>query len=335
MFADRPVLAGVWHLDGDLEVHGHDFIEIALIGHGSGCHLDVRGRQSLSRGDLVVLRPGAWHGFVDCFDLEVANCCLSAQALDGPLSFLYADPSLRRLLWSGPVLSGRQGTYGVRIPQQAAVAGVAAIRRLAAVPHAGLALLGQLLSTLAVLVEALPDRSAGQGPHASANWPANPTSAGPRTASGTGGAGAGVAGLSATPPVIRELAGLMAAGPERPWRLAELADVAALDPDYLARLFRQHLGVSPMAYLARIRVERAAHLLARTDEPIARVGILVGWTDPTYFARRFRQLTGLTPSRYRGRARGMGAALPLDHRGQLGQPQPVEVAPWHDGTSFG
>jgi AraC family L-rhamnose operon transcriptional activator RhaR len=288
MFADRPVLAGVWYLDGDAEVHGHDFIELALIGRGTGRHLNVRGTQPLSAGDLLVLRPGAWHGFVDCVDLEVANCCLSAQALDGPLSFLYSDPALRRLLWSGPVLAGRQGHYAVRLPAQAASAGVSAIRRLGAVPGSGLGLLGQLLSTLGLLVDALPDRTPDPSPE---------------------GAAAAASGWAETPEVIREIAGLMAAAPERPWRVEELAGIAALDPDYLGRLFRRHLGVSPMTYLARIRVERAARLLTHSDEPAARIGALVGWSDPTYFARRFRQLTGLTPTAYRDRARAGGTGI--------------------------
>lgn len=296
MFADRPVLAGVWYLDGDAEVHGHDFVEIALIGHGAGRHLNVHGEQPLSQGALLVLRPGAWHGFIDCVDLEVANCCLSAQALDGPIAFLYSDPVLRRLLWSGPVLAGRQGSYAVRLPADAASAGVAAIRRLGTVPGNGLSLLGQLLSTLGLLVDALSDGSSA--------------------VSASGRRGAPITGWDSTPDAVREVAALMSAGPERPWRVEELADVAALDPDYFGRLFRRHLGVSPMAYLARIRVERAAQLLTNTDEPVARIGALVGWSDPTYFARRFRQLTGLTPTDYREhpRTRGIGVDPPVgDH----------------------
>ncbi|QGN35484.1 helix-turn-helix domain-containing protein [Microlunatus sp. Gsoil 973] len=288
MFADRPVLAGVWYLDGDAEVHGHDFIEIALIGHGTGRHLNVRGEQPLVPGDLLVLRPGAWHGFVDCVDLEVANCCLSAQALDGRLSFLYSDPVLRQLLWTGPVLAGRQGNYAVRLRADAAAAGVSAIRKLGAVSGAGLGLIGQLLITLGLLVDALPDA---------------------RPAGAADGQAAAPPGWPETPGVIREVAALMAAGPERPWRVEELADLAALDPDYLGRLFRRHLGVSPMTYLARIRVERAARLLTHTADPAARIGALVGWPDPTYFARRFRQLTGLTPTAYRDRARARGAGI--------------------------
>lgn len=287
MFADRPVLAGVWYLDGDAEVHGHDFVELALIGHGTGQHLNVHGKQPLTRGDLLVLRPGAWHGFVDCVDLEVANCCLSVDALESQLSLLYSDPMLRRLLWSDPVLAGRQGSHAVRLSADAAVAGVAAIRRLGAVRGAGLSLLGQLISTLAILVDALPGR------------PSAATTQDP----------------GAIPQAVKEVAGLLSAAPERSWRVEELADLAALDPDYLGRVFRSHFGVSPMAYLARIRVERAAHLLTNTDEPVARVGVLVGWPDPTYFARRFRQLTGVTPTTYRRRAsaRGIGTGPPNDH----------------------
>jgi len=273
MFADRPVLAGVWYLDGDAEVHGHDFVELALIGRGTGTHLDVHGRRPLTRGDLLVLRPGAWHGFVDCADLEVANCCLSVQALDDQLSLLYSDPVLRRLLWIDPVLAGRQGSHAVRLPADVALSGVAAIRRLGAVPGTGLSLLGQLLGTLGILVDALPGRPPGAH--------ADPT---------------------AVPESVREIARLLSAAPERDWRVDELAEVVALDPDYLGRLFRRHLGVSPMAYLARIRVELAAQLLTNTGEPVARVGVLVGWPDPTYFARRFRQLTGVTPTGYRRRA---------------------------------
>lgn len=287
MFADRPVLAGVWYLDGDAEVHGHDFVEIALIGHGTGKHLNVHGKQTLTRGDLLVLRPGAWHGFIDCVDLEVANCCLSVQALDGQLSLLYSDPVLRRLLWSDPILAGRQGSHAVRLPADAASAGVAAIRRLGAVRGSRLGLLGQLLGTLGILVDALPDRT----PVAARDEP------------------------TAIPEPVREIAGLMSAAPERPWRVDELAGLAALDPDYLGRVFRLHFGVSPMAYLARIRVERAAQLLANTTEPVARIGVLVGWPDPTYFARRFRQLTGVTPTGYRRRAgaRGIGTSPPGGH----------------------
>ncbi|WP_246005247.1 helix-turn-helix transcriptional regulator [[Actinomadura] parvosata] len=68
-------------------------------------------------------------------------------------------------------------------------------------------------------------------------------------------------------------------------------------------MFKRHAGVTPLDFLARLRAERAATLLAHSALPAARVGAAVGWDDPTYFARRFRALVGLTPTEYRRRSR--------------------------------
>jgi AraC family L-rhamnose operon transcriptional activator RhaR len=62
-----------------------------------------------------------------------------------------------------------------------------------------------------------------------------------------------------------------------------------------------------MTFLARVRAERAATLLAHSALSAAQVGAAVGWGDPTYFARRFRMLVGLTPSEYRRRSRAFAA----------------------------
>src|SRR5439155_11704453 len=92
------------------------------------------------------------------------------------------------------------------------------------------------------------------------------------------------------------------ATPAEQWRLDDLARAVNLDPAYLGRLFRQDTGLTPMAFLSRVRAERAAALLAQTALPAAQVGATVGWPDPTYFARRFRTLVGLTPTEYRRRS---------------------------------
>jgi hypothetical protein len=51
-----------------------------------------------------------------------------------------------------------------------------------------------------------------------------------------------------------------------------------------------------------LREHSAARLLVQTDEPIAKIGALVGWDDAAYFARRFKSAYGLSPSAYRKRA---------------------------------
>lgn len=87
----------------------------------------------------------------------------------------------------------------------------------------------------------------------------------------------------------------------RDWTLPELAGSLDLDPSYLARIFKLSVGLPPVGYLAMLRAEAAAELLARTDMPCGEVGDRVGWMDANYFSRRFRQHFGESPTRYRDR----------------------------------
>jgi transcriptional regulator GlxA family with amidase domain len=84
-----------------------------------------------------------------------------------------------------------------------------------------------------------------------------------------------------------------------PWTLDQLAARVNLAPGYLIRLFGKSVGLSPMAYLNRIRAERAAGLLIETELPVSTIGTTVGWHDPSHATRRFRSTFGLSPSQYR------------------------------------
>ena len=50
----------------DSPLHTHSFVEIAFVIGGSGTHHSLAGRQHLEPGDVVLLRPGVWHGYEDC-----------------------------------------------------------------------------------------------------------------------------------------------------------------------------------------------------------------------------------------------------------------------------
>lgn len=86
------------------------------------------------------------------------------------------------------------------------------------------------------------------------------------------------------------------------WTLKTLsARLSNIAPTYLIRLFRIHTGLSPMAYLARHRAERAAALLMHTTRPVKDIGGDVGWDDPNYFARRFKRFFACSPTDYRAK----------------------------------
>ncbi len=76
---------------------------------------------------------------------------------------------------------------------------------------------------------------------------------------------------------------------------------AHMTPNYLVRLFTRTVGLPPMAYLRRRRLELATRLLIHSDLLVGEVGNSVGWADANYFTRRFRAEFGVTPTAYRER----------------------------------
>jgi AraC-like DNA-binding protein len=275
LFARGPIWGGLHRLSADVESHAHDFLEIAVIGVGRGRHVTSQGEHELRRGEVVVLRPGAWHGFRDCAGLTVANCCLSAQALRSELAPLNDIPMLRHLLWTDATASGAHGVAVVTVDKTAAEEAIAEIGHLErdladARPRPGRAM-GRLVTVLGLLADGRDLEP--------------------------------VATRSAVHPAVTATVARLEATPAQQWRLDDLARAVNLDPAYLGRLFARHIGLTPMGFLARVRAERAATLLAHSALSAAQVGAAVGWDDPTYFARRFRTLVGLTPTEYRRRSR--------------------------------
>lgn len=259
---------------GHLRAHDHDFMEVVLIVSGSGAHHSILGTQPIAAGDVVVLRPGVWHAYDDCRDLEVYNCCFGMELFQRELAWIREDPLLGLLYWTGPSLLSRRGILGGRLDGPDAQAGrahFAALHRASREPppYGRADRIGHLLLILGLLARGLRAGNGGGG------RPATPHRA------------------------VLDGVLLLEQAPAHPWSVVELADRLHIDRHYLARLFKAGTGVSPIAYLSRCRVERAAALLLRTDLPIARVGAAVGYPDPAHFARRFKGHFGLSASAYR------------------------------------
>lgn len=84
----------------------------------------------------------------------------------------------------------------------------------------------------------------------------------------------------------------------KPLALPKLAKLAGVSISQLERDFRRLFGLSLRDYHARIRVERAASLLAG-KKSIAAIAQACGYADHSAFTRRFRQAVGQTPSEFR------------------------------------
>jgi len=67
----------------------------------------------------------------------------------------------------------------------------------------------------------------------------------------------------------------------------------------LRRVFREELGVSPLRYVMRERMQQAAHALLHTQLTIPIITERVGLHDACYFSRMFKQHMGVCPTQFR------------------------------------
>lgn len=75
----------------------------------------------------------------------------------------------------------------------------------------------------------------------------------------------------------------------------DLAEQFQLTPQYINALFKRELGVTPVEFLNRLRVEKAASLL-RGGTSVKDAAEAVGFSDAFYFSKVFKRLQGLPPS---------------------------------------
>lgn len=84
-----------------------------------------------------------------------------------------------------------------------------------------------------------------------------------------------------------------------PWSIAELARVVHVSGSHLMRLFAEDLGVAPIAWLTRRRVQEMARLLRDTRLSVLEISRQVGWRDRGHASEQFKRFTGTTPTQYR------------------------------------
>lgn len=81
--------------------------------------------------------------------------------------------------------------------------------------------------------------------------------------------------------------------------LFDLSNVAGLTRMHFLMQFRLATGVTPNAFVLRMKMGRAQQLLAETSLPILEISELLGFKSQSHFAVVFKKIVGLTPSRWR------------------------------------
>ncbi|KRF19366.1 helix-turn-helix domain-containing protein [Paenibacillus sp. Soil787] len=84
-----------------------------------------------------------------------------------------------------------------------------------------------------------------------------------------------------------------------PLTLDAIAANSNISVRHLNRLFQSYNQTTPMAYLQRLRLQRACVLLKHTHHPITKISYDCGFNDSNYFTRQFTKNLGVSPREYR------------------------------------
>ncbi len=239
---------------GTLAPHDHDFQEAVLILSGTGIHRTVQGDTILQAGQVLFLRPGTWHTYLDCEALDYVNCCFGTELLRSELRGILDEPLLAR---TGEVTLEPDDLDICRGALEAIEVSRSALEKL-----------GYLLVFLARLAQRIPSTPTAIQPH-----------------SGTVATKSQMEEALAHPWTLTELAAIACLEPTyfvrrfradtglppmvwlarlRAERAATLLLQTALsvqeigervgwsDLSYFARRFRAHFGCSPRAYRVRL-----------------------------------------------------------------------------------
>ncbi|WP_249778589.1 AraC family transcriptional regulator [Lentilactobacillus dabitei] len=136
--------------------------------------------------------------------------------------------------------------------------------------------------------------------------------------------------------VVNQLKEWIRANIYRSPTLTDIANETQLNRQYVSRLFKKFVGMSPKHYMIQLKIQTAQALLIRTNLSIKEISGYAYFSNDKLFMKQFKQVTGVTPSSFRSEYRKIyhnnqviDPVLPipeeitqkLDHDKDLGTPK--------------
>ncbi len=81
--------------------------------------------------------------------------------------------------------------------------------------------------------------------------------------------------------------------------LGNVCEQLKITEEYLIRLFKRHMNMTPMRYLNNLKMETATSLLLNSDLSVKEISWKLGFSSQYHFSRSFKTYSGCTPTDYR------------------------------------
>ena len=82
-------------------------------------------------------------------------------------------------------------------------------------------------------------------------------------------------------------------------KVGDMARSCSMSESYFRRLFTKSMGLAPLEYVNRYRVQRSMYLLRITGDPVQNIAARVGFSSIAAFNRNFRRFAGMSPVAWR------------------------------------
>jgi AraC-like DNA-binding protein/mannose-6-phosphate isomerase-like protein (cupin superfamily) len=255
-------------------LHYHDFAELVVAVKGSGVQCIEGGNYPVSAGDVFLLQGSQRHAFRKREDMVLFNVMYDARHISLPAAELRRIPGYNALFVLEPTCRSRHNFTSHLHLERAALAHAEAM--LHAMVH-------ESVNRPVGYEASLLDNLVGLMIFLSREYSSIKTTNGRALLR------------------MGQLIGLLEREYARRWRLCDLATEAHMSESSLLATFKEATGQSPIDYLIRLRIQRAAELLCRGADSISDVAFAVGFEDSNYFSRQFRRTMHTSPREYRRR----------------------------------
>ena len=94
-----------------------------------------------------------------------------------------------------------------------------------------------------------------------------------------------------------------------PLSLSRLSRHISYSPYHFTRIFKGRMGLSPMYYVASLRLQKAKELLLSTNLPVRDIAMEIGQESLGTFTTRFTERVGVTPSQFRNSMNQANASI--------------------------
>lgn len=85
------------------------------------------------------------------------------------------------------------------------------------------------------------------------------------------------------------------------YNIQQICDIFHISRSRLYMYFKAEVGITPLDYLANIRLSKACRMLESTDLTVSEIAQTCGFTGDHHMSRNFKRLLNTTPSGYRVR----------------------------------